>query len=187
MDASIVIAIVALIVEVIGVLVAITTAAKSKAFLWRIMAVLLTLLLISTIGYVIYETSRDDPSPKVTITDPQTGAYNVGWRVTVRGTAEHIDPGATLWLVIRPENGKLYPQNTPPIVQQNDEWSGICLLGTDEESEIGNQFEIFVVIANESAEDRFEDYIARAQLSGYTGYEQWPEGVTPLTSIIVTK
>ncbi|MCD4686416.1 MAG: hypothetical protein K8S97_10820 [Anaerolineae bacterium] len=134
MDASIVIAIVALIVEVIGVLVAITTAAKSKAFLWRIMAVLLTLLLISTIGYVIYETSRDDPSPKVTITDPQTGAYNVGWRVTVRGTAEHIDPGATLWLVIRPENGKLYPQNTPPIVQQNDEWSGICLLGIDEES-----------------------------------------------------
>jgi hypothetical protein len=76
----------------------------------------------------------------IKITYPYDGAI-VGTREMVRGNSSRILKGEAPWVVVYSQVvGRYYPQNDPPDVQANGDWSSLTFI--DVEEDVGPKFDI---------------------------------------------
>ena len=106
---------------------------------------------------------------------------------TVQGTSGSLPPDMEVWIIIKPqENDLYYPQNKAVQMDVNGNWSSVVSIGR--QSDIGKKFEIIAVLADESARNSFDAYIANCRDEGsFDGIGQLPNGAQIYDHIVVTR
>lgn len=100
------------------------------------------------------------PKPNIAITQPASGAV-VPHRVTVRGTV--ADPGAKVWVIVRPMLWSDYHVEPPVDVNSDGTWSVTIYIGEGEDMNSGEAFKI-AAVAN-----------PKARLQEKQKLQGWPE------------
>lgn len=134
------------------------------------------------------EVSGEEASPEAAITYPDDGA-TVEIREMVRGTSQNIPERQVIWIVVYSQvAGRYYPQNYPADVQANGDWSSLAFIGIKEDSGKKFKFDIIAVLADEKAQDTFNDYLIQAKdKEKWEGLERLPEGALIYDRITVTR
>jgi len=128
-------------------------------------------------------------SAEVKITNPSNGA-TVSKSIDVGGTSKDIPAGAALWIMVYPHGvNRYYPQDKrdfPVVMTANGDWSTKAVIGSDTDS--GLEFEIFVVLADEKANQAIIDYLDKSKASGsWPGMEPLPDGSMIYDKVSVTR
>jgi len=113
-------------------------------------------------------------------------------RLTVDGTYTN-DVTDHIWVLVYAPDGRYYPQSTnacrgTSTKQRDGLWEGGISLGGD--SDVGQPFDIIVVLANEDAHAIFEERQQKGCATGeYPGYLfiELPRGIDQKTSVSVTR
>jgi len=73
----------------------------------------------------------------------------------VTGSFSNLPPGASIWVLVQPHDAPQYhPQSGPAIELSGGQWSTIAYAGESPFKNIGGQFEVTVVVAKLSANNR---------------------------------
>lgn len=123
---------------------------------------------------------------KVEITYPNNGV-SAEVREMVRGTSQKIPKGQAIWIVVYPHiAGRYHPQNDPADIQANGDWASLTFIGI--ENDVGNKFDIIVVLADKNTQDTFKAYLTQSNdKKVWLGLEKLPEGATVYNRITVTR
>jgi hypothetical protein len=124
----------------------------------------------------------------ISISSPSNGG-NVGKNITVQGIARGLPNDQTLWLIVVPKSitpTRYYPVNTSIPVPSDGTWSKAAFIGSD--NDVGQQFDIKLVSANQTADSAFMAYFATGASTGvYPGMLTLPQGTTNQSSVTVTR
>jgi hypothetical protein len=123
--------------------------------------------------------------PEIEIISPSNNAA-VQMNETVVGTAKNIPEGYEIWILVYPYTvNQYYPQSSKVIIQ-NDGWSVPVGIGDNNNS--GTTFDIVAVLANQTAQEKFNNYISRSEASrSWSWIEQIPDGAKEYSRITVTR
>ena len=108
---------------------------------------------------------------------------------TVRGVASRIPEGSQIWLVLYAHDptNRYYPQQAIN-PDRNGDWflPGITI---GNRNNVGYKFDIIVLLADEHAKKKFNDYFHYSNLakSGWPGMEQLPDGAEVYDNVTVTR
>lgn len=123
---------------------------------------------VNSIGYI------DSPDDESIATTP----------VNVTGRALNIEPSMHLWLVVKPHgSGGWWPQTSEIITRRNGSWSTSVHLGGSS----GERFDIHLILANDTANLSFNNYLAHGAVNGHFPEAPLPAGAKSLTYITVQK
>jgi hypothetical protein len=103
----------------------------------------------------------------LSIISPTDGAV-VSQSQPVFGTINHLCPGQYLWLVFQsggPGGGGYYPQNEVAVASNAKRWSTAAYFGQASKSDNGRPFTALVVIANDSTNRQFQEYLASGKVT----------------------
>lgn len=156
---------------------------RRKINVWKITTGVSSTLFV---GAIVLLFVRFNAPTKVEITYPDDWAP-ADMREMVRGTSQKVPKGQTIWVVSYPHvTGRYYPQNDPAYVEANGDWSALTSIGIEEDS--GLKFDIIVVLANQSAQEKFRDYLLTAKgEKEWPGLESLPDGVTIYNHVMVIR
>lgn len=126
------------------------------------------------------------PEPEVKITDLSSGD-RVNLEEVLRGTSQNIPEEQVIWIVIYPrEVRRYYPQDYPVEIQAGGDWTSSVYIGI--EADVGKTFDIIAVLADQEAQDAFNDYLEECQEEkSWPGLEVLPEGAVIHERITVTR
>ncbi len=147
----------------------------------------LAVLAIFTTPYLAAATQHSPPPCQISITSPQDGD-TVGRKALVKGTAK-IPPNALLWGLIS-INGLygFWPQGGGPAILIDGDWTVLSFFG--QEHDIGNEFVIYEVAVDETADTALQRWVRRGVDTGYypplTSFPNVVEGC-PIARVTVTK
>lgn len=106
------------------------------------------------------------PTPTVEITNPTDGG-EVVHSTQVRGTSSNISPDQDIWLVVQPHLApQFHPQPGPVAQGQDGEWIGTAFFGESPSRNIGEGFELIVVLATREASQAFREYLDQSSRTG---------------------
>lgn len=126
---------------------------------------------------------------QVTVESPKNGAP-VGWKITVNGKlSSNLATNQHLWLVVHPEDsGGWWPQNSEIITGSDLAWEQTIYIGQkDSQEDIGKKHDLLLVLADETANRKFNDYLKRASETGVYPREPLPSNVKILNKITVIR
>jgi hypothetical protein len=153
---------------------------------WTIGMLACILIAVANTGLLAWRFLVPEPSTEVEISYPYNQSQ-VERTETIRGTSQAIPDGSVIWVVAIPQQvGRYYPQNYPADVEAQGNWSSITYIGI--EGDGGKKFDILAVVADRTAQDAFNAYLADARdKSDWPGLEKLPEGATVYARITVTR
>ena len=105
-----------------------------------------------------------------------------------KGTASRkLKPNEHLWLVVNPFDSRgWYPQNTEIALNHDNSWEHKALIGQGQEDSRRN-FNVVVVLANESANTQFNEYLENGRKNKDYPEQPLPNGTIQLDKITVTR
>ncbi len=123
---------------------------------------------------------------KIEITHPNDNA-SVEMREIVKGASQNITAELLIWIIVYPhEIDRFYPQDKPATIQAEGNWASSTLIGV--EDDVGKKFDIITVLADESVNKEFEDYLTEAVKVGvWQGLKVLPQGAVIYDRITVTR
>ena len=136
----------------------------------------------------LVELSRSKPIPlKFSITVPRH-QESVDKETIFKGTASRkLKPNEHLWLVVNPFDSRgWYPQNTEIALNHDNSWEHKALIGQGQEDSRRN-FNVVVVLANESANTQFNEYLENGRKNKDYPEQPLPNGTIQLDKITVTR
>ena len=138
----------------------------------------------------LVELSRSKPIPlKFSITVPRQ-QESVDKETIFKGTASReLEPNEHLWLVVNPfDSSGWYPQNTEISLNHDNSnsWEHKALIGQGQEDSRRN-FNVVVVLANESANTQFNEYLENGRKNKDYPEQPLPNGTIQLDKITVTR
>lgn len=141
----------------------------------------------STVTPTLTSTPTNTPIPTEVIISQPLNQAKVDQTDMVKGNSQNIPVGSVIWIVVfLPATGRYYPQNLPADVQANGVWSSVIHVGQLGES--GLKADLIAVLADESAQDSFNAYLADARdKNDFSGLELLPVGVTIYHRISVVR
>lgn len=122
---------------------------------------------------------------QVTFQSPKNGD-SVGWKTTVKGKlSSNLATNQHLWLVVHPEDSSgWWPQNSEIITNSDLTWEQTIYIGRkDSQEDVGRKHDLIVVLADETANQEFNDYLERAQATGDFPSKPLPSNVKILDKI----
>ena len=126
----------------------------------------------------------ENPQPTIQIISPNNGD-GVDISINVQGTSQNIPTGQVIWVIVH-QGSLYYPMPNPAIIQNNGEWSSATIIGG--KSDTGKQFDIYVVLANQTAQDQFNTYNTNSKIQGiYPGTDKLPVGAVSYCEITVIR
>jgi hypothetical protein len=131
-------------------------------------------------------TATPTPEPQIAISAPVDGA-SVGRLEHIAGTSGHIPPGYAIWVVVYAHaGGRYHPHNSPAEMETGGEWASHAYIGGTDD--VGQRFDIIVVLADVSAQRALKTYVGKATSTGVEeGLESIPAGATVYARITVTR
>jgi hypothetical protein len=178
---------------------------KRVRFLFGLFIALIVLSVISSIFLVtIGERGTEEITAKRTSEEPETAQPAVtpeskpivfinyptnGGQVsqveTISGTAQNIQEGKELWIVVK-VLGRYHPQDDAVKPDINGNWSTEACIGVAGDK--GARFDIMAVLADENASALFRDYLDRSKAkNSWEGLEGLPGGATVCDQLSVTR
>ncbi len=105
----------------------------------------------------------------------------------IQGTSQRISKGQEIWIVVYPHiTDRYYPQNGPADVEVGGEWASLTIIGV--ETDTSMKFDIIAVLADETAQDTFNDYLSKSQADqSWEGLEKLPSGAAIYDRVTVTR
>jgi len=124
--------------------------------------------------------------PDIKITEPWDGSV-VAMRETLTGTCQNIPEGSVVWPVVYPkESTRYFPDETPAIMDKEDEWTSDISIGVD--ADYGRMYKIIGVLADKNTQAAFEDYHNKCiKENSWPGMEALPEGAQELCHVTVSR
>ncbi|MGZ4881337.1 MAG: hypothetical protein ACXV3U_04470 [Halobacteriota archaeon] len=152
----------------------------------------MTSLLIIGLAFSVVNSPGLDKSAgtSVMITAPRDGG-TVELHQDIAGTSQNIKRGQQVWVILHPvPNGAYYPADravdNSVTLYANNEWTTSAYFG--QENEAGIRYEILAVVANQQAQNVFQDYLYQSNASkSWAGLTTLPDGAVPYDSITVTR
>jgi hypothetical protein len=125
-------------------------------------------------------------STSVEITYPVEGT-KVEQTEAIKGVSRLVPEGQEIWILVVPQRAdRYYPHNRPADVLVNGGWHSLANIGITED--VGDKFDILVVLVDGDAQDVFEDYLREAEeKKDWPGLEQLPDGAVIYDRITVTR
>ena len=121
------------------------------------------------------------PTPTVEIISPKNGDI-VPYVTTVSGTASNVPNKFSLWVFVRHEDdNNIYPSNTRIPISQDKTWHVATWLDKP-----GMKYEICAALADERADEDFQNYTNTCEEKGYPGIP-FPKGTTVYSTVNVTQ
>ena len=122
----------------------------------------------------------------VRITYPLDNAQ-VNLNETIHGLSQNIPQGQVIWVVVYLDGYRYYPAETSAAVLSNGDWSSFVWIG--EVKDVGRQFDIIAVLANQNVQSTFNAYVTESRNTGvWLGLADLPEGAinqdTPFIHVI---
>ena len=104
---------------------------------------------------------EDYPLSEIKVTNPNQGS-NVAYYIRVDGTISGGLPiGQYMWILVNPRAlpNQWWPQGGRPVNPTKGQWSGEATLGGGPDKDIGNEFDIAVVLVNEIDNERLKNWV----------------------------
>jgi hypothetical protein len=126
------------------------------------------------------------PALPIKITYPPNGA-KVKIEEIIQGTWQNIPEGSVIWIVVHPRTvDRYHPQNKPADREVSGQWMSRTIVGL--EGNVNEEFDIFAVLADRSAQDAFVAYLSEAKgKADYPGLERLPASVVISDHITVIR
>jgi PKD repeat protein len=122
---------------------------------------------------------------QIKITYPSKGA-TVNIQETVKGTAKNIPKGYKIWILVYPHPANRYYPQSGKLTLKNGKWSIPVYIGVKDN--VGEKFDIFAVLANKQASDKFTEYIKTGEkTNSWPGMVGIPSGAKVYDNITVTR
>lgn len=116
------------------------------------------------------------------ITDRWSDIVEVPREIAVAGTSGEIPPGWEIWVCVLAPNMRYYPQREP--IESEDGWRLDSVgIGLDRPDEIGKQFSVCAVLANEDASQEFYEDATKY----HVGLTSLPSGAIICDQVIVVR
>jgi PGF-pre-PGF domain-containing protein len=127
-----------------------------------------------------------DDITSINITHPFDNSI-VLMKEKVTGTSQNIPNGQKLWILVYPHNAyKYYPQHGSVAIENNGDWSIDIEIGT--QVNVGEKFDIIAVLANQSAQNEFINYINTGiNTKQWPGMPSIPNGAVEYAKVTVTR
>lgn len=160
------------------------TSPRPKAGVWAIVMGITVALLLANLAFFGWRSCSHTTDIKITY--PYDGA-TVEAREMVRGDLSGVPEGDVPWIVVYSQFvGRYYPQNDPADVQANGDWSSLAFVGVEED--VGQQFDIIIVLLDKTAQAAFNAYLSQAKDNeAWPGLASLPEGALIYDRVIVTR
>jgi len=144
------------------------------------------------LGYLVVYPLIFSPCPlfaptRIEITSPVSGS-KVSRLTTIQGTACHLPNNKELWiLVISQGITAYYPQQGPVIVTNDGKWTSSVYVGLDDPVDVGREFVLVAVLADNAGSAAIRQYFSQASTSGQIGLEPLPGGIQLITQVQVIR
>ncbi len=148
---------------------------------------LIVSLIVFAISIVLVVLSFNGPtSALVQLTYPHNGD-GVDLVFSVEGTSQNVPENQAIWVIVYPhEVGLYYPMADCAVTHANGAWTSVAYLG--EENDTGKQFDIFAVVANQTAQDELNAYATICKITGsYSGMGALPVGTVVYDKVTVIR
>ncbi len=124
----------------------------------------------------------------VEITEPADGG-TVEHKTQVGGTVADLALGRDIWVFVQPHLApQFHPQPKAITNREKGEWWATAYFGTSPSTNIGEQFEVIVTVADRGGSQAIEDYLRQAEQTGsWPGLAFLPDGVEMYDQITVTR
>jgi hypothetical protein len=138
--------------------------------LWksRLGVAALALILFGTVLLAVRPFIPAPCSPtNLSIISPKDNAA-VSQSQPVFGTINHLCSGQHLWLVFQSGGrggGGYYPQNEAAVAGNTERWSTAAYFGRASKADNGRPFTVLVVIADDSTNRQFQEYLATGEVT----------------------
>lgn len=154
---------------------------KTPLFIEVTIIIVIISLFVTSSGCAIL---GQTPKPDIEIIQPTE--KKIDWKVDVGGTAENIQDGYELWVLVYSDVKKqYYPVAKAEI--KNCEWT-VNEVPIGLEDDDGEDFDIIAVLADKNAQNIFHDYLNATEEEIYSnGKYQIPDGVEKHDKITVTR
>lgn len=135
-------------------------------------------------------TPSPTPTPIVRITYPRD-RERVRPCETVSVDLLNVPPGQSLWIVVYPPDHQYYLQRKPILVRKEEgksarSWDATACFGS--EKDIGQNFAILALLADEEATDIFTKYVEKAiETDEWRGVPWLPKGTEIYARVTVTR
>ena len=126
--------------------------------------------------------------PSVEITEPVDGG-TVEYITNVRGTFANVPADRDIWVVVQPHLApQFHPQPRAIIDRPKGEWWATAYFGASPSTNIGEKFDVIVVLADADGSQAFKDYLSQVEQTGSKkGLAFLPDGVESYDHITVTR
>jgi len=149
------------------------------------MYLFILIAMIST-GVLMYLVIHEPALPQARITSLSDQAY-VNQVEIVQGISSDIPNGNVIWMIVfSKEVGRYYPLSDPLLIAGDGSWSKKIYIGTDADS--GKDFELILVLADQTLQKDFSTYIDDAREKGnWYGLEKLPDSAIIFDRITVKR
>jgi hypothetical protein len=136
---------------------------------------------------IIYAQDSGLANTSISITSPKDlDEVNVQQRL--EGTWNDIPDGYELWIAVQARNADRFYFQKKPTMMMNGKWSGTANIGVQSVSNRGLEFDVYAILANETATDTIVEHLERCEENkSWPGLEELPLGTNVYNKVTVIR